>query len=278
MEYENKQPDEGINVSKTNHISDFFVLLTGTLVVLVLISVVVAFSVGWLARQIPFEYEKSLVSSFEPLIESNANSNLNTYIQELSNRIQTCSQFPEDMTAQVHYIDQEAFNAFATLGGHVFVYKGLLRRLESENQLAMILGHEMGHIKHRDPIVGLGRGTVVSVALSMVLGNSPSVLGDAGLLTLLSFSRSMETESDVHGVDVLSRCYGHANGSYQVFELFMSYRDEVMVKESMIPLFETHPLDGARIMEIKSYALEKDIPLTGELTPLPPNFHQWLDD
>jgi predicted Zn-dependent protease len=276
MEYENRQPDEGINVSKTNHVTDFFVLLIGAFVVLMIFTALVAFGAGWLAKKIPFDYERSLVSSFEHLIEPNPNGQLEQYLQKLSQNIQACSELPDDMTVQVHYIDRYDFNAYATLGGHVFLFKGLLKRLDSENQLAMILGHEMGHIKHRDPIVGLGRGTVVSVALSLVLGHSPQVLGDAGLMTLLSFSRGMETDSDVNGVQVLQRCYGHANGSYQVFELFKQYRIESEAGESMLPFFQTHPLDDDRINDIRSYAAEQSIPLTGELTPLPPDFHHWL--
>merc|ERR1711879_567360 len=51
------------------------------------------------------------------------------------------------LPVRVHYLaDQDMPNAFATLGGHIFITRGLLDSVESENGLAMVLAHEYGHI------------------------------------------------------------------------------------------------------------------------------------
>ncbi len=276
MKYQNIQPSEGINSSKKNPLPDFLVLLVGSLITIAIVSVFLAYSMGWLAKKIPFEKEVLLTESFEHYFDEVDNAELSTYLNKLVDQLMVCSELPTEMEIKLHYIATDQFNAFATLGGHVFIYKGLLRRLKNENQLAMVLAHEIGHIKHRDPLIGLGRGAVISLAFSMVLGNSPNLLGDAGLLTLLSFSRSMESHSDQNGVEALMRCYGHANGSYQTFELFKTARTELGATKPILAMFETHPLDDDRIEDIKYFAEISNISVAGELTPLPEGFNGWL--
>ena len=276
MKYENRQPKEGINVSDKNPLADFTILIVGTFVILVLISTFVAYGMGWLAKKIPFDYEQTLVKSFAFQLNDKSHAELESYLKKLSERIMACSDLPDDISVQIHYLDKSDFNAFATLGGHVFLYRGLLQRMESENQLAMVIGHEIAHIRNRDPVVGLGRGAVISVAFSMILGHSPSILGDAGLLTVLSFSRSMEADSDALGITALNRCYGHVNGSWQTFELFKKVRDDMGLVASQLTLFETHPLDENRIKDIKSFATDQGFSLNGKLVPLPEEFSSWL--
>ena len=69
----------------------------------------------------------------------------------------------------MHYDDDAVVNAFATLGGHIVVYQGLLEAVPDENALAMVLAHEIAHVRHRHPIVGLSRSAALGFAL-MLLG------------------------------------------------------------------------------------------------------------
>ena len=89
-------------------------------------------------------------------------------------------------------------NAFATLGGHVFVCRGLMETLEDENSLAMIIGHELAHIKNRDPIVGMARGLTIQMLYSYITGDysSLNVSGLGSELGLSYFSREQEYSSD----------------------------------------------------------------------------------
>ena len=65
----------------------------------------------------------------------------------------------------MHYDDDADVNAFATLGGHIVVYPGLLEAVPDENALAMVLAHEIAHVRHRHPIVGLSRSAADATAL-----------------------------------------------------------------------------------------------------------------
>lgn len=63
---------------------------------------------------------------------------------------------PASIKVTVHYIDEPVINAFATIGGHVFIYRGLIDAITSENGLSMVLAHEIAHINNRHPIAALG--------------------------------------------------------------------------------------------------------------------------
>ena len=271
MEYKNVQPPENINASDKNPLPDFFILLFGALFVLVSLSALLAFGMGFLARQVPFKTELDVVSELvtETHIDEVGTGESLAYLRRLTAKVADCADLPEDFVITVHLLDSSTPNAFATLGGHVFVYQGLIDYLENENQLAMVLAHEIGHIKHRDPIVSLGRGAVVSLLWSSLLGQSSNVLGEAGMLTLMSFGRGMESDADALGVAVLNRCYGHANGAPQTFEVFERIRADLGVGDASLPLFSTHPLDRDRITDIKAVAQASAVSLEGVLTPLP---------
>jgi predicted Zn-dependent protease len=159
-------------------------------------------------------------------------------------------------------------NAFATLGGNIVIFQGLINELDSENELAMIIAHEIAHIKNRHPIQSLGRSTIISLGLSLMIGNSATnPIENSGLLTLLKFSRDMEHEADKDGLEALNQCYGHINGATGVFEKLEKMQQE----ESLtVPAFlSTHPLNDERISNINSLALEKNWNSSGKLKQFP---------
>jgi Zn-dependent protease with chaperone function len=163
----------------------------------------------------------------------------------------------------------------ATIGGHVVVHRGLMERLSSENALAMVLGHEIAHVRHRDPIVSLGRGAVVGVALAALTGVSSSavadqVIGETGLLTNLGFSRDQERDADSAGLAALAAVYGHAAGA---LDLYRVLKDQKAPSSTVnLDFFETHPDARRRIAAIESEARANGWSLDGEVTPLP----DWL--
>ena len=68
-------------------------------------------------------------------------------------------------------------NAMALPGGLIVVTQGLLDQVESENELAFVLGHELGHFRNRDHLRALGRGIMISLFLAVVTGNDVAGLG-----------------------------------------------------------------------------------------------------
>ena len=160
------------------------------------------------------------------------------------------------MAVTAHYVTDDTINAFATLGGHLMVYQGLMRRMPGENALANVIGHEIGQVKLRHPVSSMGRGLVIGVALSLVsaAGGAEVVsaaLGPAGLLAVTTFSRDQERAADAERLGALVLAYRLANGVAPPRRSGGSGTPRATCPSHQ-PSFSTHPLDDERIAAIES--------------------------
>lgn len=276
MEYQNPQLPEN-NVSKEHPLNEFSTLLIGTLVLVVVVSISLSLAGSWLAGLIPYSAEKKVASLYNVSqhTDNAEHPEIAAYLQELADKISKSQNLPVEMKITIHYMDSPTMNAFATLGGNVFMFKGLLKKLPNENTLVTLLGHEIAHVKHRHPIRSFGGGIAVAIAMTTIGSNADTtILGDAGLLSTLQFSRKMESQSDLEAMDTLHTMYGHLNGGAQLFRIFRDSRatEDDSSKKGPSEFFSTHPLDEKRITSFKETAQNKDWTETGELTPLPDFF------
>jgi len=272
--YQNPKIPEGINTSKENPLKEFSILLIGTIALVIIISLVLGFSGGWLAGKIPFSAEVKVASLYDitQYTDSKEHPQLTQYLQNLADKISKAQNLPEEMKITAHYMDSDTVNAFATLGGNLFIYRGLLEKVSNENTLVTLLGHEIGHVKYRHPIKSLGRGVAVSIAMSTITGSTDSsVMGDTGLLTVLKFNRNMELQADEEAMYTLHSLYGHIGGGADLFKLFQNMRIELEEKEPA-EFLSTHPLDQHRIDNFSIMAKKNHWNETGKLTPLPDFF------
>jgi predicted Zn-dependent protease len=130
---------------------------------------------------------------------------LQQYVQDIGASIASRTERP-NLPWTFRVVDDAAVNAFALPGGFVYVTRGILTYLNSEAELAAILGHEIGHVTARHSVtqisqqqlaqVGLAAGTIVSPTVAR-FGN----LAQTGLgMLFLKFSRSDESEADRLGL------------------------------------------------------------------------------
>lgn len=274
MNYENPHIPEGINTSKEHPLKNFSILLIGSIVLIVGLTIVLGVGGGWLAGKIPFSAENKIASmySIEEDVDDENSPELVQYLQNLTDKISQAQHLPNEIKITAHYINSDTVNAFATLGGHIFVFRGLLEKLPNENTLVTLLGHEIAHVKYRHPIKSLGSGILVSIAISTVTGSTNSnLLGSAGMLSSLKFGRDMEQQSDEEAMNTLHTLYGHLNGGAELFKIFQHMREEMDVNEPA-ELFSTHPLDEHRIANFSDRAIKKGWNEMGDLTPLPAFF------
>jgi predicted Zn-dependent protease len=178
---------------------------------------------------------------------------------------------PPEMRITVHYADVDEVNAYATFGGHVVINRGLMEKLPSENALAMVMAHEIAHIKHRHPIRSLGRAAVVIIALMAVAGVQGNdvvgtIIGDTGALTLLSFSRGQESEADRSALEAVAGVYGHVAGALDLYTVLLEAHAEGQF--SAPSFMRTHPLTGDRIDDLKAVQYEKGWDDSAPVTPL----------
>jgi predicted Zn-dependent protease len=172
------------------------------------------------------------------------------------------------MTIRVHYAEAAIPNAFATLGGHIAVTSELYRLMPSENALAMVLAHEIAHVKARDPISALGSGASLALVFALVSGEADGLAPQLAGMVQLGYSRSVERRADREAVAALLARYGHAGGGASVFEVLAEQQHAVT---GAIPTFlSTHPADAERIDDLERAAAGWDparSPLTAVRVP-----------
>ena len=272
MDYSNPEIPEGINTSKEHPLKEFFILLTGILAVIIVAVVIISFMAEKLAVHIPYSVEKDLISENDLFIDDE-NPEVVAYLKNLSDKLIAHMDIPADMDITVHYMDQDIENAFATLGGHIYIYRGLLQLLPNENALSMVVAHEIAHIKHRHPIIAMGRGVVIGLFLASIAGFSGDhfvgqIVSDAGIITLLTFNRDQERDADVTALTAVAGHYGHIAGSQDLFDALLKLEK----KHPLNPpeFFRTHPLSEKRIEHITWLAEKNKWNTEGELTAIPP--------
>lgn len=231
---------------------------------------------GWLVQFIPFSAEQriahAVLEQLPAASQGERHRQIEEYLQGLADRLVASAPLPAGMSIEVHYVDDDTVNAAATIGGHVLLFRGLLEKLPSENALAMVMAHEIAHVRHRDPIMSLGRGVVATTALAALTGFSDSaisgwVLNFSGDLTLLKFSRDQERAADRDGLRALYHTYGHTAGSDQLFYVLGRAGEE---SQQWAGFLSTHPLSERRIAGMVELAKQHGWAQNGPLTELPP--------
>ncbi len=281
IQYENRQAPEGVNVTRHNPVLHLLKLLAAAVVFIVVLVIVLNLLGAKIARTVPFEVETALMDRVDhSFSDPGTPPGLQAYLYELSERVGENLQIPEEMEMQVHYDSENEFNAYATLGGNVVFYRGLLKSMPHENALAMVVAHELAHVIHRDPIAGLGGGMSSMLAVAALTGTAgggavAKVLTTTGTITQLSFSREMESAADRAALVAIQKTYGHIAGADELFKVLQIEKERE--GESWTAGFSsTHPQDASRIEAIARMAKENEWPTTGPLTPLPDEFTEWL--
>ncbi len=153
--------------------------------------------------------------------------------------------------------DDNTLNAFATPGGYIYVYTGLIKYLDNVDALAGVMGHEIAHADLRHTSRNLQKSYGVSTLLSLLLGDDASQLEQiaaqiAGTAAGLQFSRAFETESDIKSVEYLAQTPYACDGAKLFFQKL-----EAQGQGGSTPQFlSTHPSPENRIQDITDKAIE----------------------
>jgi predicted Zn-dependent protease len=142
--------------------------------------------------------------------------------------------------------DDNTLNAFATPGGFVYVYTGILKYLDSEAALAGVLAHEIAHAERRHATQNLTSYYGISILASLVLGENPSEIAQIAAnlfsgLTFLANSRAFEDEADDYSIKYLTSTRFYPGGVKFFFE---KMRDDKLIdsQPSKVKTFlSTHP-------------------------------------
>ena len=268
MKLENPAQPEQYDPAAEQPVREMLILLGGVLVISLVVALVLAYFAGMLAPRLPFAVERDFMAARMPVDPRFAAQSAG--LQQLADRLRAALDLPPDMKLTMHYSDDMTVNAYATLGGHIVVFRGLASRVTSENALAAVIAHEIAHIRHRHPAAAAGRGIAIGLTISILssaLGNTVAerVMGTTGMGVLMNYSRDQETAADDDALRAVAKVYGHLGGAADLFETLKKSQPE---SEGGFEIFRSHPFSERRIEHVREFAARHGIPAEGPLTPL----------
>ena len=167
MKYTPRQPESNVNVTPTSPWREFFLFTAGLFGIVIIIYILLGLAVDLIVPHISTDLENRMAGLFVRSIKAkHTDSKRESYVQSLVEDLQKrCAQLP--YVFKVHVRKAPTVNAVSLPGGHIIVFTGLLNRVTSENELAFVLAHEMGHYAHRDHQVSAvtGQDTKAKIAI-----------------------------------------------------------------------------------------------------------------
>lgn len=185
-----------------------------------------------------------------PILPEKGNEAVYAYVRRLTGRILNTGlvAYSDQFAWEVKIIDDdETLNAFCAPGGYIYVYTGLIKYLDSEDQLAGVMGHEMAHAALRHSTRQMTKVYGISALYAIISGRSePGQLEQIALsLITLRFSRDHEVEADTWSVRYLCPTDYNAAGAAGFFE-------KLEGRASPPEFLSTHPDPGNRVENIKA--------------------------
>jgi predicted Zn-dependent protease len=210
---------------------------------------------GKMANRFPIRYEMQLGDRLFQSMKTgfNIDTARTAYVNEFFRQL----QFPSKYEIRITVVKENILNAFAMPGGHIVIYDKLLNGMRSYEELAALLSHEFTHVENRHTLRSLFRQFSSKIFLALLIGNTDGVsavlVNNADQLKELSYSRSLETESDENGARLLANRNISCNGFVDLFNLFKKEVNGNIVPE----LVASHPNLDKRIENISSLDLCK---------------------
>ena len=236
---------------------------------LVLVGMFLAYGIprlsGPIAAAVPISWEEEIGAAIKANLTGHAKAceappgraALETLTGRLAGHLDT--EYVFDVTVA----DSPVNNAFAVPGGHIVVMRGLLDTLESPEELAGILAHEIGHVIERHPLAGAIRITGISVLMDLVVGGVSDIV-DAlvqlgGTLIAFSYSREDERTADAIALEILHQAAITPKGLERFFERLTAEAGKTVeggdrmdkAAERAVTLFSTHPWNDERLQKVR---------------------------
>ena len=262
MKHVPRSPRDDLNHSSVHPLRELGLLLTGVGLGILVLIVVVGEAIDWIVPRVPASWETVLFPRiFSDEIDASVDPKRRARLERLLARMAT--HWPENpYELHLGIVDRDEPNAFALPGGSVLVTTGLIDEAGSENELAFVLGHELGHFRNRDHLRGLSRGLVLTMILAAVVEEGAiEFLTVAETLALRRYSREQETDADRFGLELLHGEYGHVGGATDFFARMPQPTGRMA--RSASAYVSTHPLGTDRVEAIEAIAAEQAWSLEG---------------
>lgn len=262
MKYSPTLPNTLVNRPKSRPVVELFWMVGGLLLIVGAVFWLMGVVTDLSVKKMPLDFERFIGAKIVNSYPGTRLVSLEPLLARMMKHLPETS-IVHQYAIEIYSYESSEINAMAMPGGRIMVSEGLLRTVESENELVMVLGHELGHFDQRDHLKGLGRG-LGAVVLAAALTGPGSRMSDFIMKTLLSFqlnySRTQERSADEFGVELLIKQYGHGGGSTTFFR-------RLRANASVPPeFFSTHPDPQNRIAHIIEIVKQRGVPV-GETAP-----------
>jgi predicted Zn-dependent protease len=178
---------------------------------------------------------------------------LNAWVQSVSSKLwaQTARK---DVPYNIKIIGDNDINAFSTLGGYVYVNTGLLDFVQSDDELAAVIGHETGHIERRHTVNMQNKSQILSILLGIASIFSPFIYNFGNLLqagAMAKMQRVDELQADEYGLLLMSRAGYDPQAMVTMQQHLGALQGEH--NDLVSKYFESHPGSSARISHLLGY-------------------------
>ena len=202
-----------------------------------------------LGEQVRSEIESD--SSGMQLLDSTEHSKIYGYLYGIRDSLLNSGQvrYKKEFPWRIRIIkDDSTLNAFCAPGGYIYIYTGILKYLDAEDQLAGVLGHEMGHADLRHSTRQLTKMYGVQTIISLIAGDRELVKQVTSSLIGLSFSRTHEKEADECSVRYLCPTHYNSDAGALFFE-------KISKEGGASPpeILSTHPDPGNRVEAYRTH-------------------------
>ena len=194
---------------------------------------------------------------------------LQAYVQRVGEELAAKSH-RQDLIYRFTVLDSDEVNAFALPGGYIYITRGLMSYFQSEEELAAVLGHEIGHVTARHSVrqYSTQQATGLGIALGSILvpelrdRNVQNLLGSLGTALVRGYGREHELEADRLGAEYLARTGRDPEAMIDVIRVLKAqeeFEKERAEQEDREPrtyhgVFATHPANDTRLQEVVAAA------------------------
>ncbi len=211
-----------VNVSPDHPLKDLLRLVASILGIVLVIYLLLGFAVDLLVPHLSSGLEKSLGRLFQSQFITTAIPEKSKSLQVIMDKFSSVLT-PDDrrLEYRVCVIQENTVNAVAIPGGMVVVFSGLLDKIATNDEIAFVLAHELGHFHYRHHLKAMGRSLLAMLFSVAVLGENSSasqfIVGSLYQMEM-KFSRAQEKAADLYALNLLKKCYGSVAGALKFME------------------------------------------------------------
>jgi len=221
------------------------------------VGAVFAFGLSPLAHIIPWSWEKKMGAALAfdlPQQECRANAQAEALLKRLVMRLYPVQPGDTAFSIEVEVVPNPAVNAYASLGGRIFINSGLMKQAQSPEEVAGVLAHEITHVEHRHILEGALAHTLTSEGIKALFGEGSSAAEWSDYFLKMDFTRGQEAQADEGGLKRLQKAHIDNQGFKHFFE-------RMETSGAAADFLSDHPSNGARIEMVENFANQNVTPL-----------------